>query len=1414
MKKWALVIVAAMFVVSPTAFVAGAFAGRMETCLNGEWNFQPVAGRGPLEVLPKGKWSKTKIRVPSSWTDTQESGYPEDFQAAQHAYYRRVIDLPADLSNKRVLIRFGAIYFASRVWVNGRNVGETRLAYVPYEMDITSAVKAGAGNELIVGVQGVDAAVEDGHAVLPCGGESNYAGLMDDVTLKIVPAVYISDIFVMPSVRNGKLTVQIEVTNPSDRPFSGKVRCDAVTLSGNPAKSLPEVAMNVPAGKTATVTAEAPWPDAKLWWPHDPHLYRLRTRLIWAGEDDETYTRFGFREFWCDGSDLKLNGKRIRLMQAHSFNFCWLHASLMQPENLKAKWSLLKEAHVDVDRLIGGPFPQVFYDTADECGMPIIAEGSYVPVAAEAVDPKAARNLEDGAKFGIWYDVTKHPELWKDYYRRWIRANRNHPSIVMWSLFNEMSWKDCLKPLIHDVARPLDPTRPMYCDGASDESARGSDDKMMTEGFLVGEENLNDGARFPDMNGLGDLLTSHYSFPTRTNLQSTDNPSYRFPEACYYLEGRDFHRSRTDGRIKPVGKGEYSFVWCAQPDWISFYGGDRAYREVLALNDLSNSGFWQTYGQIGRDEGHGLRYAGVNTLGWQSGTFAALATNSTLEVNHEFQWDRLDTPGFKPRRVKSYLLQVDPWSSPAKPRHVKTAVWPYLAGIQAPKLVLLVDPARTFEGGRKISRRVGLLNDTYDDAPDGKMVWTLASSKATLMKGEAVVGVEHGRTYKGTIELTLPAVEQPETVTFTVRWLVAGQEWGQREQVWEILPTFVPHPRTGKTLYCYDPKHALDPILKRLGHSVQPVPNPLPGGKDFSLLIAPSVLDRRAVDLVGKALRQGVNVAVLDQKEWPEEFIKTLGIRTDPGTRSMAFVRNPAHPILEGVARDVHLGHWGPEGQIADWALEKPSRGSYRNVVYADRDYSLLMELRGPGGGTCVLTTLQLAAWNEASPSAKRILANLIDYLRTAGPWELRPALLLAGKESPLNEALEYMTVRTAERGDSVTPILVDGRAAIDEKNLALLRRHLDAGGNVYLHALTPESLKTFGDLLPTLKLEPTGLTGCQNFEIGAFDPLTANLSGKDVYYPTVNQPVAPWVLNRSSLPKGTVVVAGEPEWTGGKLGQNLNAHLIINAERWKLAERKSSGPGAALAVVPCRKGKVVVCQLLWDEFFAYRNAANVGLGVLNGLGVDLTAPPKPAVYDPKRFVLLDLRPVCNTNFVDDTVDEDGKGGWGDQGRLNDLRDLHAGTHVTRGVPFRILNEEPGRPNTCLILWSSHILSGIRSAEVRTGVRCVRLHFLHASLWQGSTEARYVVHYRDGTTTQIPVRNGYEIDNWWVGYNSQARDAKIGWMGRNPAREPIGLWHYVWTNPKPDRIVTQVSFESGETSTSSVAIVAVTAELP
>ncbi len=86
--------------------------------------------------------------------------------------------------------------------------------------------------------------------------------------------------------------------------------------------------------------------------------------------------------------------------------------------------------------------------------------------------------------------------------------------------------------------------------------------------------------------------------------------------------------------------------------------------------------------------------------------------------------------------------------------------------------------------------------------------------------------------------------------------------------------------------------------------------------------------------------------------------------------------------------------------------------------------------------------------------------------------------------------------------------------------------------------------------------------------------------------------------------------------------------------------------------------------------------------------------------------------------------------------------------------------------------------------------------------------------YADKSSVEIPIRNGDEIDNWWVGCDSQARNAKIGWMGSNPSRDPIGLWHFTWPNPHPDRVIEKITFQSDPTSTSSVTLIAVTAQFP
>ena len=287
---------------------------RNEISLDGDWDFMPL-GAGELAFPPQGKWEKRSV--------------PSTFSAIENyrAWYRRSFDVPAFMAGKRLKLRFMAVKFDAKVYVNGKLAGSHFGGFAPFEVDVTDLVRRDGPNELCVGVTGwVAACVKVPPAftpkqfenpgvylppesmIAPVGTGWGYlsAGIWQEVSLVARPEVSVTDVFVKTSVRRHRLTAEITVRNEGAAERIVELR-NAIHDRTGIVKTLPPRPVTVPPGRSQTVTLVEDWPDARLWSLDDPYLYQLRTTLFEAqrGPVDETATRFGFREVWTDGEALR-----------------------------------------------------------------------------------------------------------------------------------------------------------------------------------------------------------------------------------------------------------------------------------------------------------------------------------------------------------------------------------------------------------------------------------------------------------------------------------------------------------------------------------------------------------------------------------------------------------------------------------------------------------------------------------------------------------------------------------------------------------------------------------------------------------------------------------------------------------------------------------------------------------------------------------------------------------------------------------------------------------------------------------------------------------------------------------------------------------------------------------------------------
>ena len=635
---------------------------REEICLNGRWRFQPVAlpagykrDVGDPPVLPppsSAGWSKTPLKIPSPWNvnafNRGDGGdfrcfpsYPASWESVEMGWLERTFTVPTAWKGRRLRLHFESVAGDAFVSVNGQDVGHNFDSFLPFECDVTGAVKYGVSNTVRVGIRKPSLFNDTrtgGSRPYPAGSfwGQFIAGIWQDVSLLALPAVRVTDVYVQPQVSED--TLKADVTLQNDTPVPQTLRVGgtvqpwinlagaAMTLApepnwrlGTPVLSLPAQNVTLAPGQSMTVTlAEKVAGRLKFWSPETPRLYGLTVTVEENGRAlDCKYTRFGWRQWTFSGSRQLLNGKPLEL-RGDSWHF--LGIPQMTRRYAWAWYTALKAAHGNAVRLHAQPYPRFYLDVADEMGVCVLDE--------------TANWGSDGQHK---YDA---PDFWNradDQVARLVGRDRNHAAVFGWSVSNEVAWfidrgkhpeqYDRLKQGWHDwaaSARRLDPTRPW----------------VSTDG---------DG----DGDGAMPTVVLHYAD----------------------LEGV----SHGD---KPYGMGETGGAYSDTPKQMAAYAGPRAYEsqggrmEGVAV---------QAYGLIAAQRRQHTDYASVFNLVWYGLEPLELGLSDTFRAYTEadgvfFGPYREGQPGVQPERLGPYCSTLNPGFDPRLPLY---RPWPLFEAMRA-----------------------------------------------------------------------------------------------------------------------------------------------------------------------------------------------------------------------------------------------------------------------------------------------------------------------------------------------------------------------------------------------------------------------------------------------------------------------------------------------------------------------------------------------------------------------------------------------------------------------------------------------------------------------------------------------------------------------------------------------------------
>lgn len=408
------------------------------TNLNGLWDYsiQSLAAIAPASY-------DGKILVPYP-LEAALSGVRKVLAPTDRLWYQRTFDAPDLAGRQRLLLHFGAADWETRVWVNGTLAGEHRGGYDPFTFDITETVKAGASNELTVAVSdpGITAFQPDGKQnykkfTKPGGiAYTSSSGIWQTVWLETVPTAYIRDLKITPDLLAGVVRVRVAASRAAT-----DAMVEVTALDGD--KEVGKIS-----GKSGTELV-VPVPNARCWTPDDPFLYGLKVRL---GVDEVT-SYFGMRGIALGKDDkglprILLNGKVVFQAGPLDQGF-WPDGLYTAPTDAALRFDIeeMKRLGFNMVRKHLKVEPARWYYWCDKLGLLVWQD---MPCADGGA---AASKEQDG--------VVKLPEAAQGFeseLKAMIETHYNHPSIIMWVIFNE-GWGQYDTPRLTQSVRQLDPTR-------------------------------------------------------------------------------------------------------------------------------------------------------------------------------------------------------------------------------------------------------------------------------------------------------------------------------------------------------------------------------------------------------------------------------------------------------------------------------------------------------------------------------------------------------------------------------------------------------------------------------------------------------------------------------------------------------------------------------------------------------------------------------------------------------------------------------------------------------------------------------------------------------------------------------------------------------------------------------------------
>jgi beta-galactosidase len=1014
---------------------------RRTVSLNGAWEM--VYTDLSVQTPPEAGW--------------KQDGIPRwiiDERPAENNYVwlRRSIEVPADWTGKRVFVKLWAVRYAPQVYLDGVLVGGHKTGCMPFEVELTGKAMPGKQYTLAIRCQDLSGACSSlpelgsngtmdyaRKIVVPFGGWRDWFGCLDDLELIARPANYLDRIVVAPSWRNHTLTLQGKIDTGGNAAVPGGlcVSADVRTTEGAVAwKSAPVEVQ--PSGEWEITE---PFPKAHPWSPEDPFLYNLNISLLPRSDSaaaDEYTQKMGFKECWAEGPDFYFNGVKRHFLASST----WPSAQMLTREEIRAELLHIKAANVTVFRFHTMPWTRVWVEVADEIGMITISEGSFYTPSNDDYDLHGS-------------------ELWKNYeemLERLVWRDRNHASLVMWSIENEV----------------------MFMNGGSDASdieaklsVLGKSVKALDPYHLITFEADIDPKGVADVIGLHypHEMPGHYAFPNTADWLGEQI----LTDAGGGMQGERRVQFQWD-RKKPLYIGEYLWVPINDYSLGSIYYGEDTYLDRDLYYDLTKNlaWFYQTVA---------YRRAGVSGLcPWTAighgngGSPTLYQTTKDVFVPVAAFPRKFDDRFFAGDTVeRTYSVFND---SP-DPMDLKLA-WEF--GTLTGECALHLQP-----GG-------------YSDAKFSFVAPQSIEATKIPLRTKLLSGGKVLHEY----EMSCAVVpRKPLRTPDGVRLLVLDPKG-------EWAPIFKQEGLVAKSIASLDALKSVDPARDVLiiapGAWAQVATSDTPTS---GTIIGQS---REAILPFDTFLEKGGRCLYLEQEDLTG-FPGDLELIQRDST--YAFTLGEGQPLFRGMTNE-DLRLWGGDHYVTKKEFRRPAKNGTQALMVTGGEQSLdqapVVEM-AYGKGTAVLIEMLVGEKFRTVPGARTMLQNAIDWVAGMQPQEScnlaisgDPAFLKALSDLGVRFATPKDTVPTDEEIDRARLLIMDGGGKPVVKSRKAIERYLakaDASP-LYWHSPTPKAYVKLRDLFGASDTEIQSaqaapeLTGPRNHS------LLKGISREDVRFMTI----------------------------------------------------------------------------------------------------------------------------------------------------------------------------------------------------------------------------------------------------------------------------------------------------------------------